>query len=203
MKTPAFVPLFGFCKRPSTNPRPEASPLDLRAVYALLTGPALRELTARLRAAPAGSLIQKGIENGLPAITGAGVFLPHRADENLIRFSRCLLLEFDTVPDVAAARAALLADPVLMSALLLVFVSPRGGGLRVVLATFPSYGGWPTPHQPDITPVQAGRVLAENFLGWAIWIQEQHGLRARPHGRTLPHACPLGYDPAAWLAPGW
>ena len=203
MKTPAFVPHFGFYKSPLTNPRPEAVPLDLRAVYELLTGPVLREPTARLRAAPAGSLIQKGIENGLPAITGAGVFLPHRADANLTRFSRCLLLEFDTVPDVAAARAALLADPVLTPALLLVFANPQGGGLRVLLAAFPSADGWPAPYQPDFTPAQASRVVAENFLGWAIWIQERHGLRARPHGRTLTHACPLGYDPAAWLAPSY
>ena len=205
MKTPAFVPYFGHYKSPSNNAQPEAALLDLRAVYALLSCPTLREPTARLRAAPVGSKAAQAAENGLPCFTGAGVFVPHRADADLTRFSRCLLLEFDTVPDVAAARAALLADPVLAPALLLVFASPRGTGLRVVLAAFlpGGIGNWPAPHEPDLTPAQAGRVLAENFLGWAIWIQERHGLRARPHGRTLPHACPLGYDPAAWLAPGW
>ena len=203
MRTPAFVPRFGHYKGPITHLHPESTPLDLRAVYALLTGPTLREPTARLRAVPAGSPAAQAAENVLPAITGAGIFLPHRADANLTRFSRCLLLEFDTVPDVAAARAALLADPVLTPALLLVFASPRGGGLRVLLSAFPSADGWPTSHQPNFTPAQASRVMAENFLGWAIWIQERHGLRARPHGRTLTHACPLGYDPAAWLAPGY
>lgn len=204
MKTPAFVPRFGYCKAPIANLRPEAAPLDLRAVYALLTGPTLRELTARVQAAPAGSLVQTCVENGLPTITGAGVFLPDRADANLTRFSRCLLLEFDNVPDVAAARAALLANPVLAPALLLLFASPRGTGLRVVLAAFPDIiGSWPAPHQSDLTPAQARRVLTENFLGWGIHIQERHGLRAQTHGRTLPRACPLGYDPAAWLAPGW
>ena len=203
MKMPAFVPRFGHYKGPQTNSRPEPVPLDLRAVYALLISPALREPTARLRAALASSPAAQAAENVLPAITGAGVFLPHRADANLTRFSRCLLLEFDAVPDVAAARAALLADPVLTPALLLVFASPQGRGLRVVLSAFPSGGGWPTSHQPDLTPADAGRVVAENFLGWAIWIQERHGLRARSHGRTLTRACPLGYDPAAWLAPGY
>ena len=203
VKAPVFVPRFGHYKGPLGNFVPEPAPLELRDVYQLLTGPALREPTARLRAAPAGSPAAQAAENALPALTGAGVFLPHRADANLAQFSRCLLLEFDTVPDVATARAALLADPVLTPALLLVFASPRGSGLRVMLAAFPSSAGWPTLHQHDLTPADASRVLAENFLGWAIWIQERHGLRARPHGRTLPHACQLVYDPAAWLAPGW
>ena len=203
VSAPTFVPYFGHYKSPRTNLRPEAALLDLRAVYGLLTGPTLRKPTARLQAAPAGSPAAQAAENTLPALTGAGVFSPHRADENLIRFSRCLLLEFDTVPDVTATRAALLADPVLAPALLIVFASPRGTGLRVLLAAFPSGSGWPTLHQSDLTPTQASRVLAENFLGWAIWIQERHGLRARAHGRTLPNACPLGYDPAAWLASGY
>ena len=205
MKAPAFVPYFGHYKSPRPTQQPEAALLDLRAVYALLTGPTLQAPTARLRAAPAGSPAAQAAENALPCFTGAGVFSPHRADAHLARFSRCLLLEFDTVPDVAAARAELLADPMLAPALRLLFASPRGTGLRVLLAAFLPGGidNWPAPHEPDLTPAQAGRVLAENFLGWTIWIRERHGLRARAHGRTLPHACPLGYDPAAWLAPGY
>ena len=156
MKTPAFVPYFGHYKSSSNNSQPEAALLDLRAVYALLSCPTLREPTARLRAAPVGSPAAQAAENTLPALTGAGVFSPHRTDENLIRFSRCLLLEFNTVPDVAAACAALLADLVLAPALRLVFASPRGGGLRVLLSAFPSADGWPALHQPDFTTATSG-----------------------------------------------
>ena len=203
MKTPAFVPRFGLYKSPLTNPRPEAAPLDLRTVYALLTGPALREPTARLRAAPAGSPAAQAAENALPAITGAGVFLPHRADANLTRFSRCLLLEFDTVPDVAAARAELLADPVLAPALLLLFASPRGTELRALIAAAPgSLLDWPPPGKPDLTPKQARRVLAENFNWWALHLSKR-GLSPYPKPQPLSQLHLLSYDPAAWLAPGW
>lgn len=202
MGNAAFSPYFGYYTELLTNPRPGT--LDLQAVHALLSGPTLREKTDRVRAAPAGSLLQICIENALPAITTAGVFAPQRTDESLTRFSRCLLLDFEQVPDVAAARADLLADPILAPELLLVFDNIQGTGFRAVVATFPGAAGrWPAPGQPRLTPAQASRVLAENFLGWAIHVQAWHGLRARPHAKNLNHACLLGYDPAAWLAPGW
>jgi hypothetical protein len=196
----AFVPRFGYSPAPDTKP----AVLDLRAVYALLTGPALRQKTARVQAAPAGSIVQAGIINTLPTITTAGVFASRCADENLTQFSRCLLLDFEQVPSVAAARAALLADPVLGPEILLLFDSPQGRGFRAIVAAFPGAPGcWPASGQPDLTPTEARQSLAANFLGWSIHVQAWHGLRARPHTKTLTHACRLGHDPAAWLAPGW
>ena len=204
MKLDKFVPRFGHFRGPVSNIRPEPQPLELRQIHALLTGPTLREITERIRTAPAGSPEQTRLKNTLPYITGAGVFIPKRADVQLTIFSRCILLDFDKVPDVTAARAALLADRLLAPALLLLFVSPRGHGLKAVFAADPGkLGTWPAPkhYEPSPSHTEAKAVLNDNFNALAPYLADRYGLAPDPAAKSLSQPCFLCYDPAAHLAP--
>lgn len=205
MKKPDFTPLFSFFRGPITNLTPELQPLDLRAVHALVTGPRLKELTEELRAA-AGTERAR-IKKRLPYVTGAGTFPGGRQDAHLARFSRCLLLDMDKLADPAAVRAALLADPQLLPLLQMIFISPSGNGLKLLLAAAPApLPSWPEPHEngaSDLTVAQAREVMAANFNGYALYLKARHGLEADSKATSLSHACFLCFDPEAWLSPEW
>ncbi|WP_152981670.1 BT4734/BF3469 family protein [Hymenobacter sp. AT01-02] len=99
-----------------------------RQLWEMIHGPLFVPATSQLRQAPAGSEARAEWKKRLDYVTPAGTFAPTRANGNLVAPSGLLVLDFDHLPDVSAARATLLADPLLSPALVVLFTSPAGKG---------------------------------------------------------------------------
>ena len=180
------APLFSYYRGPIRNTTPHAA-INLGQLYGVLISPYARAATETLRAAPVGSPQRAELKQRLDCVTPAGVFT-RRANNALETPSGLMVLDFDHVPDLAAARAALLADDVLNGQLLLLFTSPSGDGLKAFVRTDPT-----TSH-------------LNIFRGYANYLSDQYaalGLVPDEAGKDVARACFVSYDPVAWLSPTW
>ncbi len=178
------APLFSYYRGPITNKAPHAA-ITPAQLFAVLTSGRYRAATEALRAAPVGSPQRAELKKSLDYVTPAGTFT-RRANDALLTPSGLLPLDFDHVPDVAAARAALLADAVLAPELVLLFTSPSGDGLKAFVRTAPtgSHG--------------------DNFRAYADYLAAHYaplGLIPDAAGKDVARACFVPYAPDAWLAP--
>ena len=179
-------PLFNYYRGPITNLTPHAAITALQ-LWGVLTSPRHRARTEALRAAPVGSPQRAELKKGLDYVTPAGTFT-HRQNEALLQRSGLLVLDFDHVPDLAAARAALLADELFAPELALLFGSPSGDGLKALVRAELS-----DPHR-------------DSFRAWADYLAGKYaslGLVPDEAGKDISRACFVPHDPAAWLAPSY
>lgn len=179
-------PLFSYYRGGilATVPYAAITPAQLHTV---LTSPRHRAQTDALRAAPVGSPQRAELKKGLDYVTPAGTFA-RRANDALATPSGLLVLDFDHVPDVAAARAAVLADALLAPELVLLFTSPSGDGLKVLVKT-------------DATAAHL-----DNFRAYASYLTGHYGplgLTPDEAGKDVARACFVPYAPDAWLAPAY
>ena len=176
--------LFSYYRGGITAIRPHGA-LTPAGLHAELISTRHRAQTEALRAAPVDSSQRKDIKNRFNYVTPAGIFT-QRANKWLVRASGLLVLDFDDVHDLATARAALLADADIGPALVLLFTSPSGNGLKAIVETDP-----------------AGSHL-ENFRYCEQHLTEHYaelGLIPDKCGKDVARACYVPYDPIAWLAP--
>ncbi|TVT39656.1 hypothetical protein FNT36_18620 [Hymenobacter setariae] len=167
-----------------TAPYKTITPAQL---FAVLTSDRHRATTEALRAAPVGSPQRTELKKSLDYVTPAGTFT-RRANGALAEASGLLVLDFDHLLDLPAARAALLADADVGPAIALLFTSPSGDGLKAIVETDP-----------------VGSHL-ENFQFCAEHLTEHYadlGLIPDKSGKDVARACFVPYDPAAWLAPAF
>ncbi len=177
---------FSYYEGPISNLSPRAN-VTVIQVHTVVRRPprTQRELYARTRAAY-GSPAYDGLKRRHDYITPAGVFPPgHRRAATVQALSGLLVLDFDKLPNVGAARAALLADRLLASDLVLLFTSPSGVGLKVL-----AYVGTAEP-------------LAEAFAALSGYLIARHGLTPDPCGKDVPRTCYLSHDPTAYLNPAY
>ncbi|MBG8552577.1 BT4734/BF3469 family protein [Hymenobacter guriensis] len=179
-----LAPQFSYFRGPITNKTPcqDVTPAQL---WQVLTGEELRQATAALRALPPGPE-RDALKRGLDYVTPAGTFQPTRLAAHLAQPSGLLVLDFDHVPDVAAARAALLADALLGPAVVLLFTSPSGDGLKCLLT------------------LDARRSYLDNFRAVATYLASRYaplGLVPDASGKDIARACFLCHDPDAYLHP--
>ena len=156
-------------------------------LYAVLISSRHRARTEALRAAPVGSPQRENLKKSLEYVTPAGTFT-RRTNDALENSSGLLVLDFDHVPDLAAARAAALADAWLAPDLVLLFTSPSGDGLKMLVRTDPT-----ASH-------------LDNFNAWATYLGRTYaelGLVPDPAGKDVARACFVPYAPDAWLAPAY
>ena len=168
----------------ATLPYAAITPLQL---YTVLTGGRHRARTEAIRAAPVGSPQRAELKKGLDYVTPAGTFT-HRANAGLVKASGLLPLDFDHVPDVGAARAALLADILLAPELVLLFTSPSGDGLKAFVRT-------------DLAAAHL-----DTFRAYADYLGRTYaalGLVPDEAGKDVARACFVPYAPDAWLAPAY
>ena len=118
------LPLFSFFSGGITTILPCAT-MTPAQLFAVLTSDRYRAQTEALRAAPMGSLQRAELKRRFDYFTAAGIFTS-RQNAGLVKLSGLLVLDFDHVPDLAAARAALLTDAELAPELVLLFTSPSG-----------------------------------------------------------------------------
>lgn len=155
--------------------------------FTVLTSDRHRARTEALRAAPVGSPQRAELKKGLDYVTPAGTFT-RRANDALAEPSGLLVLDFDHVPDLPAARAALLTDAQLAPDLVLLFTSPSGDGLKAFVRTDP----------------RAAHL--DNFRAYANYLAALYtglGLCPDEAGKDVARACFMPYAPDAWLAPAY
>ena len=185
-------PLIGYFRGPITNTTPHAAVTPAQ-VHRVLTKPPtdlrVRADAARAEYAAHGkSAHYRELKNGLDYFTAGGTFAPTRADANLTTAAGLLTLDFDELAgQVAEARAALLADEALAPALVLLFVSPSGDGLKAVLAADPR-------HDRATNYRRLGQHLTRRY-GWGPTLDKKTA--------DVSRACFLSHDPTAWLAPAY
>ena len=168
----------------TTTPYAAITPAQL---YTVLTGTQHRARTEALRAAAVGSPQRAELKKGLDYVTPAGTFT-RRANNALDTASGLLVLDFDHVPDVAAARAALLADALLAPELVLLFTSPSGDGLKALVTADPA------------------AAHLDTFRAYAAYLGAHYaalGLVPDEAGKDVARACFVPYAPDAWLAPAY
>ncbi|UOQ80490.1 BT4734/BF3469 family protein [Hymenobacter sp. 5414T-23] len=156
-------------------------------LFAVLTSPRHHARTEALRAAPVGSPERAELKKRLDYVTPAGTFT-RRANDALAEPSGLLVLDFDHLPDVGTARAALLADELLAPELVLLFTSPSGDGLKAFVRTDPT------------------AAHLDNFRACAAYLAAHYaplGLCPDEAGKDLARACFVPYAPDAWLAPAY
>lgn len=172
------------------HPAPSAS-ITVAQLHHVITNPPadLRRRCDAARAefiAAGNSDDYKKLKQQLDHVSPSGTFAPWRGANNFQKRSGWFVLDFDSLPDLDAARAALLNDELLKPEIGLLFTSPSGSGLKVLVAA-------------------DSRVShLDNFNGYADYVAEYHaslGLVADRSGKDLARACFMSYAPDAWLNP--
>lgn len=182
---------FSYFNGPITNTTPRAA-ITVAALYRVLTAPpnSLRKRADAARAeyeACGKSNRYRELKNQLDYFTAGGTFT-RRQDAALVAPSGLLVLDFDEMRGgVAEARAALLADPELAPAMALLFVSPSGDGLKVLMAADPQFD-----RRDNYNALS--RYLTDHY-GW--------GPTLDPKTADISRACFLSHDPNAWVAPAY
>lgn len=175
-------PRFSFFRGGIKSVKPSAD-ITPAALYADLTSGRLRLSTEQLRAAGRGAPNYSSLKNGLDYVTPGGVF-SQRNERGLVKRSGLMVLDFDKLPDVSSARDALLTDPLLGPAVVLLFRSPSGDGLKCLL-----------PTDPTATHLN-------NFKGISSYLIHKYtalGLVPDESGSDISRACFLAHDPDAYL----
>lgn len=172
-----------------TTPRASITATQLHAV--IVNPPAyLRKRVSAARAeyeANGKGIPYHELKCKLDYFTAGGTFT-QRGDKFLIAESGLLVLDFDELDGrVEEVRAALLTDAALSQALVLVFISPSGDGLKAVLAADPRYS--------RVRNYACLRRYLTSCYGWGITLDKKTA--------DVSRACFLSHDPTAWLAPAY
>lgn len=178
------LPRFSYFRGGISTTIPHAS-ITPGQLFAELISDRHRVRTAALRAVPRGSAEHRSLKNGFDYVTPAGVFA-RRRNASLSLPSGLLVLDFDHIPDLHAARTALLSDKLIVPELALLFTSPSGDGLKALVQT-----DMRASHQ-------------DSFRAWADYIGRLYadvGLIPDEAGKDPARACFVPHAPDAWLAP--
>ena len=182
---------FSYFTGPITNTAPRGV-ITVAGLYRVIVAPPspLRDRAAAARAeyeAHSKSPRYRELKSRLDYVTVGGTFA-RREDAALLVASDLLVLDFDEMRgSVADARAELLADAILAPAIALLFVSPSGDGLKVVVAADTRY------------------TRAENYQQLADYLTDHYGWGPTLDSRTadISRACFLSHDPDTWVAPAY
>lgn len=172
---------------PISNTVPHAT-TSLYRVWLSLTNPPADRLAklSVLRAAKRGTAVYQKAKVALPYVIFGGVF-HRRAKDGLVQASGLGALDYDHYPDAQGLRDKLVADEAIRDVLAMVFVSPSGQGLKVVVRI--------PEDAPDYT---AGLKAVHEFLC------RRHPVLALGFDQAtldISRASFLGDDPGAWIHP--
>lgn len=177
---------------PISNTKPRPAPVTVADLYRIITDPPprLKALSALVRTeyeAKGKSPRYNQLKKRLDYFTAGGIFLS-RADKNVLLESGFLVLDLDEMKGGAAqARGQLLTDAVLRPSIVLLFVSPSGDGLKVVLVADPRYD--------RSTNYQRIDQHLRHCYSWGATMDDKT--------TDLSRACFVCYDPHAYLNPAF
>ena len=173
-------PQFSYFKAPVKNLKPYTS-VTLQQVFKGITGEFFKTQTQRLRTLKENDA-RKYKAMRFDYVTFSGTFTQRRI-EGLKENSGLICLDFDHLgPDITGIKTRLIKDPEIAPQLL--FVSPGGNGLKLVL---------------EIDLEEASHKIW--FLALSNYYKANHQLEADKSGSDVSRACFLGWDPEAYINP--
>jgi hypothetical protein len=170
--------LCSFYKAPIRNVYP-CKTLKLSEIYSLIKSNTYKDITKKLRSIndPKEKRIYKA--NNFDYVTFSGEF-ERRNDDNLIRHSSLITIDFDHLENLNDVKSQLLQDEYFETEML--FTSPSGDGLKWVI---------------KIDLSQATHQVF--FKAVASYLKETYNLEVDQSGKDISRACFLAYDPLAFL----
>lgn len=174
-------PQFSFYRAPVQNLEPYKT-IGMFQTYQVITGDYYKDRTARLRSFQDEKTAKKYKAIRFDYVTFSGRFTQRRI-EGLIEHSGLICLDFDHLDQsLTDIKTRLINDPELIPALL--FVSPGGNGLKLVL------------------PIDLNRANHKTwFFGLSNYYKATYGLEADKSGSDVSRACFLAWDPEAYINP--
>lgn len=161
-----------------------AGTLTLTEVVALVGGPAYEVAVRDVRAtlATVSKKAADEIKRKLDYVTFSGTFAPHREAKNLQQHSGLAMIDFDHVDNLADTRLQLQADPYA----LVIFVSPSGDGLKLIL-------------EIEASADRHGEIYTDLLL----YYKQTYGLESKIDSscRDVSRACFLSWDPNVYTNP--
>jgi hypothetical protein len=175
-----IIPKFSFFKRPVTNTQPDKD-LNLIEVYNLINSDLYKLNTLNIRQLQDKAKSRVFKAQNFDYVTFSGTF-SKRTDNDLIKHSGLITIDFDHVQDLEQLRQALLKDEYFDTELL--FVSPSGDGLKWII-------------QIDLS--QGSHQLL--FSAIAAYIKKTYNLEVDKSGKDISRACFLPYDNNIFINP--
>lgn len=185
-------PRLSYCDGPIFNTTPRPGPVSVATLYRIITDPPprLKALSDQVRAeyeAHGPSTRYDQLKRRLDYFTAGGIFTT-RADNNVLLESGLLVADFDKMEGGAAqAKDQLLTDTALSPAVILVFFSPSGDGLKVVIVADPRHS------------------RATNYERIDQHLRRRYAWGTKLDSKTadLSRACFVCHDPHAYLNPAF
>lgn len=174
------IPKFSFFKRPITNTKPDKE-MNLVEVYQLINSELYKLNTLNIRQIQDKAKSRVFKAQNFDYVTFSGTF-SKRTDNDLIKHSGLITIDFDHVQDLEQLRQALLNDEYFDTELL--FVSPSGDGLKWII-------------QIDLS--QGSHQLL--FSAIAAYIKKTYNLEVDKSGKDISRACFLPYDNNIFINP--
>jgi hypothetical protein len=174
------IPKFSFFKRPITNTKPDKE-LNVFEVYKLINSDLYKLNTLNIRQLQDKAKSRVFKAQNFDYVTFSGTF-SKRTDNDLIKHSGLITIDFDHVHDLEQLKKALLNDEYFDTELL--FVSPSGDGLKWII-------------QIDLS--QGSHQLL--FSAIAAYIKETYNLEVDKSGKDISRACFLPYDNNIFINP--
>ena len=178
-KPKPILPRFSYFKAPVTNTIP-AKEVTIIDVYHHIKYD-FREKTAELRAIRDKKAARQFKAGNFDYVTFSGIFRK-RSDNDLVKHSGLLAIDFDHVEDMATLWQCLLADEYFDTEIL--FTSPSGDGLKWIIRidiTEHSHRDW--------------------FTSIKHYIRETYGQDVDSAGKDISRACFLPHDSNIFLHP--
>ena len=183
-----------FFRPPIWNTNPEPEPMTLREVWEYIRGDRAKYWTSRLRETGDTSIKEKKLD----FVTFGGVF-SYRNTESLVSPSGYLIVDIDHVSkigrDIRELRDELLKDKGL--GLRLIFISPRGDGLKLVCESSPVINT-PEDFKSD-TYSLLGYIHETHKIPYFVGDNEKKTKILDKDCTDIPRSCLLCYDPESVL----
>ena len=167
-----------FFKAPVRNVFPSET-LRLHQVFELITSDKYKKITEELRAITNVKEARKFKANRFDYVTFQE-YLKNVSDNNLLKHSNLLTIDFDHLENLQELRTQLLNDEYFETEML--FISPSGDGLKWIIRI-------------DISEV----THSEYFTAVANYIKHNYNIEVDQSGKDVSRACFLPYDPTAFL----
>ena len=167
-----------FFKAPVRNVFP-AETLRLYQIYDLVSSNKYKKITEELRAITDVKEARSFKANQYDYVTFSGVF-EKRNDNNLIKHSNLLTIDFDHLEDGQDLKTQLLNDEYFETEML--FTSPSGDGLKWIIRI-------------DVSETSH----SEYFTAVANYIKQTYNIEVDQSGKDVSRACFLPYDPTAFI----
>jgi hypothetical protein len=180
IKPKVLIPKFSFFRHPVRNTIPERE-ISLVEVFELIKNNEYKQNTENLRQFSNKEQARKYKAEYFDYVTFSGLF-SKRGDNNLLKHSGLITIDFDHISDIETLKMKLLADEYFDTEML--FISPSGDGLKWIIAI-------------DLT--KGSHLLY--FKAIAAYMLKTYLLEVDKSGKDISRACFLPYDSEVFINP--